>query len=62
MTSPFRFEWSPEFLEFGRYAEKWIDGESMQVWIPHCPQHPGFPKPCTVCEAAPLGPDDGSEA
>ena len=56
------FEWSPEFLEFGRYAEKWVDGESMQVWIPHCAQHPGFAKPCRACEAAPLGPDEGREA
>lgn len=60
MTS--RFEWSPEFLEFGRYAEKRLEEELVTVWIPHCAQHPGFEKPCRLCEAAPLGPDEGPEA
>ena len=60
MTS--RFEWSPEFLEFGRWDERSIDGELVTVWIPHCAQHPGFEKPCRLCEAAPLGPDEGPEA
>ena len=39
-----------------------MDGELVTVWIPHCAQHPGFPKPCRACEAAPLGPDEGREA
>lgn len=55
MTSP--SEWSPEFLEFGH----WMELDEVSVWIPHCVQHPGFPKPCYVCEAASLGLDEGPE-
>ena len=53
-----KYEWSGELMEFGH----WERSEAGPVWVSHCVQHPGFAKPCRVCEALPLGMDEGREA
>jgi hypothetical protein len=55
-------EWDDDAEEFGRWREMSVDGELVNVWVPHCPYHPGFAKPCQICEAMPLSPAEGAEA
>jgi hypothetical protein len=52
--------WDDDAEEFGTWSERPIDGELTWVWMPHCPYHPGFPKPCRAC-AASLSPAEGEE-
>lgn len=53
-------EWDDDAEEFGTWSERPVDGELTWVWMPHCPYHPGFPKPCRAC-AASLSPAEGEE-
>ena len=48
-------------MEFGHWELAVLDGVSERVWVPHCVRHPGFAQPCRVCEALPLGTDEGGE-
>lgn len=52
-------EWDDDAEEFGHWTAALVDGVRVPIWIPHCPYHPGFSKPCRVCQSLPLSPAEG---